>query len=123
MDAKPSAVPERPGVADPQGDPAPAAPRTAWRAIWGRIIGGLVLVLPIVITFWVLYWLYSFPQAYVIDPLAQVLLWLVRGRQPGGELPYWFETYAAPVIAVGGRLALGDRPGLEVAHIRGPGAS
>jgi uncharacterized membrane protein len=35
----------------------------------------------------------------VIDPLALVVLWKVQGRSDT-ELPYWFENYAAPVIAI-----------------------
>jgi uncharacterized membrane protein len=59
-----------------------------------------LLVLPILITLWVIYWLYSALERYVIDPLAHLVLWKVRGGQPDTELPYWFETYAAPLIAI-----------------------
>jgi uncharacterized membrane protein len=59
-----------------------------------------LLVLPILITLWVIHWLYSTLEAYLIDPLAQLVLWKVRRGQPDTELPYWFETYAAPPIAV-----------------------
>jgi uncharacterized membrane protein len=59
-----------------------------------------LLVLPILITLWVIYWLYSGLERHVIDPLARLVLWLVRGRQPDTELPFWFETYAAPLIAI-----------------------
>jgi uncharacterized membrane protein len=64
------------------------------------MLAGLMLALPIVITLWVIYWLYSTLEKYVIDPLALLVLWIVRGGQPGTTLPYWFETYAAPVIAI-----------------------
>jgi uncharacterized membrane protein len=72
----------------------------AWRGIRGRILGGLMLVLPILITLWVLYWLYSTLEKYVIDPLARLVIWQVRGGQPDAELPFWFESYAAPLIGI-----------------------
>jgi uncharacterized membrane protein len=59
-----------------------------------------MLVLPILITFWVVYWLYSTLEKYVIDPLALLVLGKVRAGQPNLELPYWFETYAAPLIGI-----------------------
>src|SRR5262249_33660746 len=83
-----------------QADPAPAGLRSAWHSIRGRILGGLMLVLPVLITFWVIYWLYSSLENYVIDPLARVVLWLVQQRWPDKEQLAWFETYAAPVIAI-----------------------
>jgi len=72
--------------------------RRAWLSIRARLLGGLLLVLPILITFWVIHWLYSALEQYVIDPFA--LLVLRQVRQPDTELPYWFETYAAPCIAI-----------------------
>jgi uncharacterized membrane protein len=74
--------------------------RRAWHSIRGRILGGLLLVLPVLITFWVIYWLYSSLEKYVIDPLALLVLWQARGRQRDTELPFWFEAYAAPLIAI-----------------------
>jgi uncharacterized membrane protein len=71
-----------------------------WHGIRGRILAGLLLVLPVLITFWVIYWLYSSLEKYVIDPLALLVLWQARGRQRDTELPFWFETYAAPLIAI-----------------------
>ena len=59
-----------------------------------------MLVLPVLITFWVIYWLYSSLENYVIDPLARVVLWLIQQRWPEKEQLSWFETYAAPVIAI-----------------------
>jgi uncharacterized membrane protein len=59
-----------------------------------------LFVLPILITLWIIHWLYSNLETYVIDPLALLVLWLVQGRQPDTKLPFWFETYAAPVIAI-----------------------
>ena len=79
---------------------APTALRKSWNSIRGRVLGGLMLVLPILITFWVIHWLYSTLEKYVIDPLALLVLWKVRGGQADAKLPYWFETYAAPLIGV-----------------------
>ncbi len=100
MDSERTAVSGPPGLPDPQADPALTAPRRAWHSVRGRILGGLLLVLPVLITFWVIYWLYSSLEKYVIDPLALLVLWQARGRQRDTELPFWFETYAAPLIAV-----------------------
>ena len=71
-----------------------------WRGIQGRMIGGLLLILPILITLWVIHWLYASLDKYVIDPIALLVLWKVNRGQPNAELPFWFETYAAPVIAI-----------------------
>jgi uncharacterized membrane protein len=59
-----------------------------------------MLVAPVLITLWVIYWLYSGLEKNVIDPLARLVLWKVRGGNPDAELPAWFETFAAPLIAV-----------------------
>ncbi len=59
-----------------------------------------MIVLPILITLWVFHWLYSSLETKVIDPLALSVLWKVRRGQADVELPYWFETYAAPLIAI-----------------------
>jgi uncharacterized membrane protein len=59
-----------------------------------------MLVLPLLISLWVVYWLYSTLEKYVIDPLALLVLWKVRGGKPDVALPFWFETYAAPLIAI-----------------------
>jgi uncharacterized membrane protein len=85
-------------IPDPQSD-TPLL-RRVWRGIRGRIIGGLLLVLPILITIWVIHWLYSALEKYVIDPLAQLVLWQVRGHQANSELPHWFETHGAPLIGL-----------------------
>jgi uncharacterized membrane protein len=100
MDAKPAAVPDPPGAPDAQADPAPTLLRRAWRGIRGRMFGGLLVVLPILITVWVIYWLYSTLEKYVIDPLVLLVLWLAEGRRPDVTLPFWFENYAAPLIAI-----------------------
>jgi uncharacterized membrane protein len=106
MNTKPTAVPSRVDIADFQADAPPPSLRTAWHGIRARMLGGLMLVLPIGITLWVIYWLYSSLEKYVIDPLAVLVLWLVRGRRLDAELPFWFETYAAPLIAIISALAL-----------------
>jgi uncharacterized membrane protein len=56
--------------------------------------------MPILITFWVIRWLYSILEEKVIDPLALLVLWKLGWITSGAPLPYWFETYAAPVIAL-----------------------
>ncbi len=99
MDTEPTSVPGPPSLPGPP-DLAPAGPRGFWHGVRGRILGGLMIVLPIVITLWVIHWVYSVLEKYVIDPLALLLLWQIRGRQPDTELPDWFETYAAPLIAL-----------------------
>jgi uncharacterized membrane protein len=64
------------------------------------MFGGLLVVLPILITVWVIYWLYSSLEKYVIDPLVLLVIWLAEGRRPDTTLPFWFEHYAAPLIAI-----------------------
>jgi uncharacterized membrane protein len=89
-------------AAGPQAESAStltAVFRRAWHGIRDRIVGGLLIVLPILITFWFIHWAYTGLEKYVIDPLALVVLWKVQGRSDT-ELPYWFENYAAPVIAI-----------------------
>ena len=100
MDTRPTVPPVPPDTPDPQVDSAPALGRRIWHGIRARVLGGLLLVLPILITLWVIHWLYSALETYVIEPLAQLVLWQARGRQPETELPFWFEKYAAPLIAL-----------------------
>jgi uncharacterized membrane protein len=59
-----------------------------------------MLVLPILITLWLIHWLYSGLEHYLIDPLAKLILWQVGRRQPDTELPFWFERFAAPLLAI-----------------------
>jgi uncharacterized membrane protein len=89
-------------ASSPQRQPEPTLPEThsTWQRIKGRILGGLLIVLPILITLWLFHWLYSSLETKVIDPLAQLVLWKVRGGQAEAELPFWFENYAAPLIAI-----------------------
>jgi uncharacterized membrane protein len=86
--------------ANPTAAPAPSAVREAWLSVRARILGGLLLVLPVAITLWVVHWLCSTLVLYVIDPLGQLVLWKVLRRHPDADLPYWFERFVAPLIAV-----------------------
>ena len=94
MDSKPTAMPEHPVT-----PPLPGF-QSVSQHVKGRILGGLLLVMPILITLWVFHWLYSSLEVNVIDPLALLVLWKVQGRSTEA-LPPWFETYAAPLIAIG----------------------
>ncbi len=106
MDTRPSPAPAPTGGSDHQPHPAPARPQRAKRGIRDRLVGGLLLALPLLITLWVLGWFYSLLEQKVIDPLVGFLLWKLRWTTSSTELPYWFETYAAPVIAIVLALAL-----------------
>ncbi len=99
MDSKPADT-SKPGMPQYQTAAALVEDRTFWQRIKGRILGGLLIVLPILITWWVFHWLYSTLATSVIDPLALLVLWKVRRGQADVELPYWFETFAAPLIAI-----------------------
>src|SRR5262245_36069083 len=105
MDAKPTAGPGRLGAGDFQVDPAGLPPR-APRGIRERIIGGIILAMPLLLTLWIITWLYSILEQKVIDPLAGLFLWKLKWTTSSSELPYWFETYAAPLIALALALAL-----------------
>jgi uncharacterized membrane protein len=96
--------------------------------IKSRIISGLILALPITITISIIYWLFSTLQAFVLDPIAHLVELGIgarsgsaapgsmRGRiveRAGGTievlfdpridspLPFWWERYIAPLIAIG----------------------
>jgi uncharacterized membrane protein len=94
MDTKP---PDTPGA---PADSAPPVYLRVWRNICDRVLGGLILVLPILITFWIIRWLYSILEKNIIDPLAMLVLWKLKWTTASTELPYWFETFAAPVLAL-----------------------
>jgi uncharacterized membrane protein len=81
-------------------DPDMSVLRRIWWSIRSRILGGFMLVLPVLITLWVIHWLYTTLEAYVIRPFAQLVLWKIEQGQPEANVPYWFETYAAPVLGV-----------------------
>jgi len=98
--------PNSAGIANPVGPPdrqfdsALADVRSLSQRIKGRIISGLLIVLPVLITLWLFHWMYSTLEKVVIDPIALMVLWKIRRGQADVELPYWFETYAAPLIAI-----------------------
>ena len=106
MDAKQTAGPGQPGGPDLRVDSAPEPAPRGRRSIRERILGGLLLAMPLLITLWVVAWLYSVLEQKVIDPLAGLLLWKLKWTTSSSELPYWFEKYAAPVIALLLALAL-----------------
>jgi uncharacterized membrane protein len=106
MDTKPNATPGSTGGPDLHAAPVVAPPRGVWRGICNRIFDGLMLALPILITFWILIWIYSILEKKLIDPLASVVLWKLKWTTSSEELPYWFETFVAPVIALILALAL-----------------
>lgn len=81
-------------------DPPRSMGHPILRGIRARIISGVLLVLPVLITFWVIRWLYVTLDAYLIDPLAKLVIWKFRQGQPSAELPVWFESYVAPLFAV-----------------------
>ena len=56
--------------------------------------------MPLLITIWIIGWLYSFLEQKIIDPLAGLLLWKLKWTTSSTELPYWLETYVAPLIAI-----------------------
>jgi uncharacterized membrane protein len=64
------------------------------------MVGGLLLAMPLLITLWIIGWLYSILEKKVIDPLAGLLLWKLKWTTSSTELPYWFETYVAPILAI-----------------------
>jgi uncharacterized membrane protein len=100
MDIKPNPAPGPPGAPDLQASSVLAAPSRVWRDIGDQILSGTILVLPLLITFWVIHWLYSILEKNVIDPLALLVIWKFRWTTSHTELPYWFERYAAPLIAI-----------------------
>jgi uncharacterized membrane protein len=100
MDAKPAPAPQLPGGPDHRVDSAAPPLQRKGRTIRDRIFGGLLLAMPLLITLWILLWLYSFLEKQFIDPLAGFLLWKLKWTTSSTELPYWFETYGAPVLAV-----------------------
>lgn len=78
--------------------------RVIGRYLRARIVQGLLLALPIAITFFIVHWLYRSLRELVIDPVAVLVVW--TSNRLAGEslsenpLPWWFESYAAPAIAV-----------------------
>jgi uncharacterized membrane protein len=62
--------------------------------------------MPLLLTLWIIAWLYSILEQKVIDPIAALLLWKLKWTTSSTELPYWFETYVAPLIAIAAALLL-----------------
>jgi uncharacterized membrane protein len=100
MDSQPIGVPGSPEVGKFEAHAAQAPLRRLWNHICERILSGLFLVLPLLITFYIIYWLYSILEKYVIDPVAQVVLWKLKWTTSSTELPEWFERFVAPLIAI-----------------------
>jgi uncharacterized membrane protein len=101
VDAKPT---------DPQSASAALKPReldflrAPADAIKTRIISGLFLALPITITISIIYWLFTTLQAFLLDPIAHLVVLLIGNRAGAGgapPLPYWWERYISPLIAIG----------------------
>ena len=92
----------RTAAADPIAEPSPSAGPgpAARRTIRDRIVGGLVLAMPLVLTLWIICWLYSVLELKVIDPLVGLVLVKLRWTTSGAPLPYWFEAFVAPIIAI-----------------------
>jgi uncharacterized membrane protein len=98
MDAGPIAASGAQGIPNPIEDQR--GPLNSYRRIRERLLEGLLFLLPIALTFWVVRWLYSTLEYYVIEPIAKVVLWKIRLSLSETELPFWFETFVVPVIAL-----------------------
>jgi uncharacterized membrane protein len=79
--------------------PRPAGNFPWLTAIRQRIVSGLVMALPIAITLWIVYWLYSTLQNILLDPGARIVKRLI-GRERLASLPWWWQEYVSPLIAV-----------------------
>jgi uncharacterized membrane protein len=62
--------------------------------------------MPLLLTIWVIGWFYSILEKKLIDPLVGFLLWKLKWTTSSEDLPYWFETYVAPFVALALLLAL-----------------
>lgn len=106
MNGNSNTAPNSSSVSDLQAASFQSASSNGRRGFGDRIVGGLILALPVLITFWIVHWLYSILEKKVIDPLAMLVLWKMKWTTSSTELPYWFETYAAPLIAIAVALTL-----------------
>jgi uncharacterized membrane protein len=88
------------GTSTESAHPARTAFVQGWHKVRNRLLEGLLVILPLLVTLWVIHWLYTKLEYYVIDPLAVLVLWKARQLQKAPDLPYWFETYVAPIIAI-----------------------
>ena len=89
-------------VAKPDRPPEPEKPRghfPMFTAIRRRIVSGLIFALPIAITIWVVYWLFSTLQNVLLDPGAR-LVRRATTRAGLDSLPWWWEQYVSPLIAL-----------------------
>jgi uncharacterized membrane protein len=98
MEANRTAEPNRPKGGSPRTESTSDPKRS--RSFGDRIVGGLIIAAPLMLTLWIIVWLYSVLEKKVIDPLAGFILWKLRWTTSSTDLPYWFETFAAPVIAI-----------------------
>jgi uncharacterized membrane protein len=80
--------------------PVGMPPSRERRTFRERILAGLLLALPLLITLWILGWLYSLLERELIDPVVGLLLWKLKWTTSSTELPYWFEKYVAPLLAI-----------------------
>jgi uncharacterized membrane protein len=69
-------------------------------AVRSRIFSGLLLALPVAITIWIVYWLYSTLQGLILNPLAQVVSRYAMRGSDFEQLPFWWDRFAAPAIAI-----------------------
>ena len=100
MTSQSPADPQRAHSAEEYGKPSLPLLIRMWRTIPGRLVEGLLVAAPILATIWIVYWMYSALAMYVIEPLAVFVLWNVRRLKSAPELPSWFETFVAPLIAI-----------------------
>ena len=94
MDIHQTAAADHSAGSSPSAGPGPA------RTIRDRIFGGLVLAMPLVLTLWIIGWLYSILELKIIDPLVGLLLVKLQWTTSGAPIPYWFETFGAPITAI-----------------------
>lgn len=92
--SSPQEVPVSPLGPVPSGNFGPG-----FHAIRTRIVSGLILALPIVLTFWIIYWLYSTLKQLVLDPIAWAIGYLLRVER-FGDLPRWWDQFAAPLFSI-----------------------
>src|SRR5262249_39598661 len=95
-----AADPNPSGSSEDRVPPPESTLRRIWHKTRNRILEGLLVLLPILVTLWVLHWLYKTLELYVIDPFMVWVIWKAQLLQNAPELPFWFEKYAAPIIAV-----------------------
>jgi len=95
-----SANPQQLGPSEDRLHPDEAERRGVWRRFHTRLLVGLMVLSPILVTLWIMRWLILILVNQVIDPLVAFVLWKTQLLQKGSELPYWFETYVAPLIAI-----------------------